>query len=153
MFNLAGLSPASALSAGAALWQLMRAPLWVLVLAYVTWGMFLAAMALVAVRRAGTLPRAALVLGYPLVALGALCDIALQAVSTLPFGDLPREWFLTQRLGRYIAGADGWRKTAALWICRNLLDPFQVGGHCTGSQQQPVTTAEPVAPQPPATGA
>lgn len=150
MFNLAGPSAVTALSAGAAIWQLIRAPLWAIFLAYVTWGLFLAAMALIAVRRAGTLPRMALVLGYPLVAIGALCDVALQAVSTIFFGDWPREWFLTQRLGRYIAGTDGWRKTAALWICRNLLDPFQVGGHCTGSQPQPESG---VSTQTPAAGA
>ncbi|CQR43700.1 conserved hypothetical protein [Thiomonas sp. CB3] len=116
------------------LFAALRLPLWVLLLAYLTWGLFLAAMSLVTARRAKTLPRAALILGYPLVGVGALCDMALQLVATAVFMDLPHEVFLTQRCGRYIAGPPGWRRTAALWICRNLLDPFQLGGHCSGSQ-------------------
>lgn len=46
---------------------------------------------------------------------------------------LPLWALLTRRCGRYIAGPAGWRRSLALWICRNLLDPFQLGGHCAGS--------------------
>lgn len=116
------------------LFAALRLPLWVLVLAYLTWGLFLAAMSLIGARAQGKLPRAALVLGYPLVLFGVLCDVLLQLVATVVFADLPREPVLTQRCSRYIAGPDGWRKTAALAICRNLLDPFQAGGHCRGSE-------------------
>lgn len=113
------------LSALSHLFALLRLPLWVLLLAYVTWGLFLAAMSLIGARAQGRLPHAALILGYPLVLFGVLCDVALQLVATVVFMDLPREPVLTQRCSRYIAGPDGWRKTVALWICRSLLDPFQ----------------------------
>ena len=122
------------LSALSHLFTLLRLPLWVLLLAYLTWGLFLAAMSLIGARAQGRLPRAALILGYPLVIFGALCDVALQIVATVAFVDWPREPVLTQRCSRYIAGPDGWRKTVALWICRSLLDPFQAGGHCRGSE-------------------
>lgn len=125
MPDLAALSP---------LFAMLRLPLWVLGLAYLTWGLFLAAMSLIGARSQGKLPRAALVLGYPLVVFGVLCDALLQLVATAVFLDWPREPVLTQRCSRYIAGPDGWRKTAALWICRSLLDPFQAGGHCRGSE-------------------
>lgn len=122
------------LSALSHLFALLRLPLWVLLLAYLTWGLFLAAMSLIGARAQGRLPRAALILGYPLVLFGVLCDVALQIVATVVFVDWPREPVLTQRCSRYIAGPDGWRKTVALWICRSLLDPFQSGGHCRGSE-------------------
>jgi len=122
------------LSALSHLFSVLRLPLWVLLLSYLTWGLFLAAMSLIGARAQGKLPRAALVLGYPLVAFGALCDVLLQIVATVVFADWPREPVLTQRCSRYIAGPPGWRRTAALWICRNLLDPFQAGGHCRGSE-------------------
>lgn len=124
MPDLSSLSP---------LFAALRLPLWALLLAYLTWGLFLAAMSLINVRAAGRLPRAALILGYPLVVLGVLCDVLLNLAATLAFLDRPRELLLTRRCGRYIAGPAGWRRTAALWICRNLLDPFQLGGHCAGS--------------------
>lgn len=50
-------------------------------------------------------------------------------VATILLLDLPREWTFTKRLDRY-KGEDGWRGHLARWICANLLDPFQVGGHC-----------------------
>jgi hypothetical protein len=50
-------------------------------------------------------------------------------IATLLFLDLPREWTFTERLERYKAEG-GWRAGLARWICSNLLDPFQVGGHC-----------------------
>lgn len=112
----------------------LRLPLWVLLLSYLTWALFLVAMSLIGARAQGKLPRAALVLGYPLVLFGALCDVLLQLVATVVFADWPREPVLTQRCSRYIAGPPGWRRTAALWICRSLLDPFQAGGHCRGSE-------------------
>ncbi len=124
------------------LFSVLRLPLWVLLLAYLTWALFLAAMSLIGARAQGKLPRAALVLGYPLVAFGVLCDVLLQLVATAVFADWPREPVLTQRCSRYIAGPPGWRRTAALWICRNLLDPFQAGGHCRGSEPQQAPQGE-----------
>ena len=114
---------------------ILQAVLFYLVLCYLTFALYLAVLSLWNAKRAGKLTPAVLVLGWPLVVLGGLCDFALNMVSTLVFLDIPSEVFLTQRCNRYING-DGapWRRALALWICRNMLDPVAVGGHCTGSQ-------------------
>jgi len=51
-------------------------------------------------------------------------------LATVLFVDHPQEWMFTQRLNRYKYGDSEWRTTVAVWICKNLLDPFQSGGHC-----------------------
>lgn len=105
-------------------------------LLYGTWVLFLAIMALKAARDAGV--QFAPVVrwgGYLLLAVGLVADASLQLASTLLFFDLPRETLLTYRCRRYLLGPDGWRKTLARAICRNLLDPFQAGGHCHGGEQ------------------
>jgi len=113
---------------------LLQAVLFYAGLCYATFAAYLAVTSLWAAKQAHRLNRPLLVLGWPLVIVGGLLDAALNIASSAPFLDVPREVFLTQRCGRYIAGPDGWRRRLALWICRTLLDPFQVGGHCNGSE-------------------
>lgn len=95
--------------------------------AYVLWVLFLAVMALYAAWR--TLPIVTKVLAVPAVGIAVVMDIGLNIVATVPFVDLPHELTFSQRMGRY-KNAPSWRTPIARWICANLLDPFQVGGHC-----------------------
>lgn len=74
-------------------------------------------------------PRA-LLAGPAVVAF--IMDVIFNLIpATVIFLDLPREWLFTKRLDRYEAQDAGWRYTAAIWICQNMLNPFQQGGHCT----------------------
>lgn len=109
---------------------LLRVPVFVLALTYVTWAFYLLAMSLIQARNAGLLTRPALFLGYPLVAVGVVLDFMLNMVASAVFLDPPREWLLTIRCNRYIDTYTDWRYRLAVWLCSNLLDPFQIGGHC-----------------------
>jgi hypothetical protein len=74
------------------------------------------------------------VLLVPAALVAVLMDVFFNLVpATVIFLDLPRELLFTQRLERYKAQGAGWRYTVARWICQNLLDPFQQGGHCKSS--------------------
>lgn len=97
---------------------------------YVLWVLFLAVMALYAVWR--TLPIVTKVLAVPAVAVAVVMDIGLNLIATIPFIDLPHELTFSQRMGRYLNNPS-WRTPIAKWICANLLDPFQTGGHCRHS--------------------
>lgn len=105
---------------------------WSLAGAYATWVFYLAVMALIRARKAGTLPPVALALAYPVVAVGLLFDFALHVViGTVLFWERPREWLLTQRLSRLIREDYGWRGDLAVWMCSTLLDAFDPAGrHC-----------------------
>lgn len=68
----------------------------------------------------------------PPALLAVAMDVFFNLVpATLIFFDLPHELMFTLRLDRYEAQGAGWRYRVAIWICRNLLNPFQQGGHCT----------------------
>lgn len=63
--------------------------------------------------------------------VAVLLDAAFNlTLATVLFVDHPQEWLFTQRLNRYKYGDSAWRTTVAVWICKNLLDPLQSGGHC-----------------------
>lgn len=61
-----------------------------------------------------------------------LFDLAFYWVVRVVFfdkGNYPGEWTFSQWLGR--KKYDGsWLSPVAKWLCANLLDPFEVGGHC-----------------------
>lgn len=74
------------------------------------------------------LPR---ILLAPVAIVAVLLDVVFNVfVATFIFMDMPQEYMFTQRLNRYKYGESDWRTTVAVWICKNLLDPFQSGGHC-----------------------
>ncbi len=100
-----------------------------LAVAYVLWVMFLAVMALQ--HAWPRLPGPVRALAVPAVLVAIALDVAFNLLASIPFADLPREATFSQRMGRYKAGS-GWRCRVAQWICRNLLDPFDIGGHCRG---------------------
>ena len=97
--------------------------------AYTLWVLFIAVMALQ--HAWSTLPWMVKALAVPAVAVAMVLDIAFNLAATIPFVDLPAEWTFSRRMGRYKGGYD-WRAPIARWICANLLDPFQIGGHCRG---------------------
>lgn len=106
-------------------------------LIYLTWLFFLAVMALKSARDNGKLTTMSKVLAYPLLGVGWLLDFSLNMATTPVFLDLPREWLLTIRCDRYLSiknpvGLNKYRQGLARWLCQNLLDPFQSGGHCRG---------------------
>ncbi len=71
------------------------------------------------------------VLLAPVALVAVLMDAAFNiTLATIIFMDLPREALFTGRLNRYKYGESDWRFHVAKWICKNLLDPFQSGGHC-----------------------
>ena len=108
-----------------------------LALMYATWIAFLSIMALKSARDNGKLTKTSEVLAAPILLVGWLLDFSFNVVSSIPFLDLPQEWLLTIRCDRYLSipnptGLDAYRQKFARWLCQNLLDPFQSGGHCRG---------------------
>ena len=123
-------------------------PLVLFVIAYFTWGMYLAVMNLIQAKDTiHELTWQAKVFAYPLAIAGIIMDFLTNLfVGSIMFVDVPREWLLTERLQRYLedmdeyydglaknqpTSLDKWRWTAALWVCTHLLDPFDARGyHC-----------------------
>ena len=99
---------------------------------YLLWLFYVAVMHLKRCRDAGTLSKTALALGYPVLIVGYALDVFVQIViASVLFLDIPRDWTLTGRLKRYIAGPEGWRETVAVWMCSHLLNTFDPDGkHC-----------------------
>lgn len=101
-----------------------------LALLYATWVLFLAVMSVKAAKDAEKLPTATYVLAYPIYIVALVADLALNMASSIVFWELPRELLLTNRCDRHLTESDGWRWTLAVGLCKYLLDPFQLGGHC-----------------------
>jgi hypothetical protein len=111
---------------------------------YVTWAMYLAVMNLIEAKKLDKMPLASKIFAYPLATFGIIMDLLLNiVVGTILFLDPPkfRHLLFTARLQEYIddymktdesvKGLRKWRQDAALWICENLLDPFDPRGfHC-----------------------
>lgn len=86
------------------------------------------------------IPLIAKVLIAPVILAGGLIDASFNTVfGWVMFGEIPFKgytknpttWMLTYRCDRHLAETT-WRGAEARWFCRNLLDPFQSGGHCHG---------------------
>lgn len=105
----------------------------IIVVLWVLWIFYLAVMSLYRAHNEKTLSIPAKLLGYPILAIGAALDAAVNIVlMSLVFLERPSEWLLTKRLSRHIKRGGGWRKKLALWICVHLLNPFDPhqDGHC-----------------------
>ena len=94
---------------------------------YVLWILFIAVMGFKSAWK--TLSVATKILAAPWAAIAYLLDIGLNIIATILFADLPREATLSQRFTRYKTDTS-WRSPIAHWLCSNLLDPFELGGHC-----------------------
>ena len=104
-------------------------------LMYATWLLFVAIMGFRAAKLAGKLSKPVFVLALPALGVGVLLDFLLQVASSPIWLDPPREILLTLRLDRYLTltnptGLDAYRQRVAKWVCSNMLDPFEVSGHC-----------------------
>lgn len=99
---------------------------------YVFWLFFLAVMSLYRAHLNKTISKTSLVLGYPILAIGAFIDLSMNVtLFSLIFLELPKEYMLTKRMQRYIATDTGWRFKLSSFICNNLLNAFDVSGrHC-----------------------
>ena len=96
------------------------------------WALYVFTMSVYRAKLAGRLRGINRLFAVPLVLLAALIDVlANVVVAPIVFWDLPREWLVTARLKRYMAGEDGWRKRTADWLCNSVLDPFDPDhDHC-----------------------
>ena len=75
------------------------------------------------------------VFAYPVLVRGLLWDVFLNLfVGTICFFELPRydkkEFLFTGRVSRW-NDTGGMRGDQARWWCREFLDPFEKGGHCS----------------------
>lgn len=97
---------------------------------YALWLFYLAVMNLKRAKDAGTLPRAALWAGYPILFAGLLLDLLVNLiVATVVFFDWPKELTVTARLKRYVRTMpDSWRAKAAQWFAVHFLDTFDPSG-------------------------
>lgn len=108
----------------------MNSFFWLVAYVYVFYLLFIVAMA--AKHAWSSLPIAVKVILAPVAVVAITMDVVFNiAVATFLLWDLPKEWTFTQRLSRY-ESSSGWRSATAFWICRNMLDVFEVGGHCRG---------------------
>lgn len=96
-------------------------------LPFVLWVFFLAYSALLA--NWHSLSPEVKTMGVVVVLIGALIDIGFNWTAGLALGITP-DWTFSQKCGRLKYGAPGWRQSFACYLCRNWLDPFQLGGHC-----------------------
>lgn len=112
--------------------SILSAVLHGLLITYALWLLYVLVMGLYRAKLQGRLSRVALVLGFPVYAIGYLLDVFVQmTVASVLFLELPREGLVTGRLTRHIKRGKGWRRDLARWICFHLLDPFDPHGvHC-----------------------
>lgn len=101
---------------------------------YLGWFWFVAAMGFKAAKDAGTLSKGTIIAAYPGVIFGYLYDIiVLNLLGSIYLLDFPQLWkgefTLTSHLTR-LKTAPGLKGHKAKIICKDLLDPFQLGGHC-----------------------
>jgi hypothetical protein len=77
------------------------------------------------------LPIAAKCLLAPAALVAVFMDVFFNLfIASFIFMDFPEEFMFTQRLSRYKNSNAGWRTKVAKWLCFNLLDVFELGGHC-----------------------
>ena len=96
------------------------------------WVMFLAVMQLKSVKDAGLLTpdMPAYKIGMVVLFIGYFVDMVVNlTAATVLFLEIPDELTVTKRCSRLLVD-NGFRGAIARWLCRNLLDPFQIGGHC-----------------------
>lgn len=100
---------------------------------YVLWIFYLAVMSLYRAKKENKLTRTALILGYPILIVGALLDFIINITFfSILLVEIPKEFLVTQRLTRHIESKSGYRFKLSKWICNNLLDLFDPNheGHC-----------------------
>lgn len=100
---------------------------------YILWIFYLAVMSLYRANKEKKLPKVALILGYPILIIGALLDFLTNIfIISFVLFEIPKELLVTQRLSRHIKVGSGYRFIVSNWICKNLLNQFDSNpqGHC-----------------------
>lgn len=122
---------------------------------YATWAFYLAVMNLIRVKK--EMPLIAKLFAYPLAFAGIILDLLLNIViGSILFVQVPnlRHLLFTARLQEHLDNMDTyydawdrgerpsvsrldlWRWDVAVWICKNLLDPFDSRGfHCRNPKE------------------
>jgi hypothetical protein len=79
-----------------------------------------------------TITKPALILGYPILAIGAVVDATLNiTLFTIVFLEIPKELLLTKRMQRHIKSGSGFRYNISSFICTKFLNAFDPSGnHC-----------------------
>lgn len=114
----------------------MKIALYSFLLMNLTWIYYIAIMHLRDAKDAGRLSGFAKYLGYSNLAIGLVLDVLVNLVPvTILLLEVPRifdgELLTTTRLSRHIKEGDGWRRSVALWCCKNLLSTFDSDhNHC-----------------------
>lgn len=109
--------------------MILKLPLYMFVAFYITWIFYLAVMNLKRARDAGSITKVAYRFGLPLLYIGLLIDLLVNVIFvTILFLEIPKECLITQRLKRHANGPDGWRRSMAIWLAKNLLDTFDPSG-------------------------
>lgn len=106
--------------------------LYIILSLYVLWIFYLAVMSLYRANRDKKLSRPALILGYPVLVIGAVLDFLVNIfICTIVLLEPPKELLVTKRLSRHIKKGKGYRFVIANWLCKNLLDNFDPNHqHC-----------------------
>ncbi len=104
---------------------------WFLALTYLFWVCFLAYAGVKAAKDAGrAIPRLTMALAMLFIVPSEIFDIFYNlTLGSLLFAEWPRTLTLTARCSSHLHET-GYRGAVARWLCFNLLDPFQMGGHC-----------------------
>ena len=110
----------------------MMTILYLLAFMWIFWGLYVLVMGLYRVYLKGQLTKVTMILGFPFLVIGILCDIIANVfIATCLFLELPKEFLVTSRLTRYVNTDKGWRNKWANAICNNILDVFDPNGnHC-----------------------
>ena len=108
-------------------------------LIYLTWTFFLACTSVYNAWKEKKISKKVVIFAMPLLAVMVILDFLLNILATTVFFELPwkkmqdgkRAWLLTQRCDYHISGGGTARQQhIAHIICQDMLDPFEIGGHC-----------------------
>jgi uncharacterized membrane protein len=98
---------------------------------FVLWVLFLAVMALKRARDEGRIKKAdpPYYLGIVVLSIGYVVDCVMNILASVVFFEPPMETTVSARCKRHL-NDEGFRGAIARWLCQNLLNPFDIGGHC-----------------------
>jgi len=133
--SLPGFSSISAAMSTPGVAQAVGGLLGMVVYIWLFWILYVLIMGFYRAHLSGRLNALGYAMASPFLLLGYAVDIFCQyTLATLLFWDFPdtwKEWTVTSRLQRYLAGPDSKRKTVANFLCKKMLDPFDpTGQHC-----------------------
>lgn len=108
----------------------MNIVFWSLLYLYLFWGLFIICMA--CKHAWDTLPTVTKVLVSPFALGGIVIDVLSNCTVAMPvFWEWKiQEKTVSTRCGRLKYSGTAYQQAVAKWICGNLLDPFEIGGHC-----------------------